>query len=94
MRKRFAPGRRRPSAAAASVALCLPLAGNAVAQAIEAERRFERIGVAEGKVTGLGLAVTRGIVEEHGGRIVFTDTGEPGSRFCVFLPLPTTEQPA
>ena len=37
---------------------------------------------------GLGLAITRKIVEEHGGRIYVAENGRPGTEMVVELPLP------
>lgn len=42
----------------------------------------------QGKGTGLGLAVSRNIVQEHGGDIEFENLGSPlGARFTVTLPV-------
>jgi signal transduction histidine kinase len=45
---------------------------------------------------GLGLAITRKIVEDHGGRIYVAARGKPGTEMVVELPLPTpaVAQPA
>lgn len=37
---------------------------------------------------GLGLAITRKIVEEHGGRIYVAEHGKPGTEMVLELPLP------
>lgn len=37
---------------------------------------------------GLGLAITRKIVEDHGGRIYVAENGKPGTEMVVELPLP------
>jgi signal transduction histidine kinase len=37
---------------------------------------------------GLGLAITRKIVEDHGGRIYVAENGQPGTEIVVELPLP------
>ena len=42
---------------------------------------------ARGEGTGLGLAVVRGIVRDHGGRITAERVPTGGTRFCVELPL-------
>jgi signal transduction histidine kinase len=42
---------------------------------------------------GLGLAITRKIVEDHGGRIYVTDGQTPGTVIVMKLPLPTESVP-
>ncbi len=46
-----------------------------------------------GKGTGMGLFVTRGIVEAHGGKISVRNRSKQGARFSVYLPL-CHERPA
>ena len=43
---------------------------------------------------GLGLAITKKIVEEHGGRVYVADDGTPGTVVVLELPLPSVAQPA
>ena len=43
---------------------------------------------ATGEGVGLGLAITRELVQALGGRISFTSTPQVGTRFAVVLPLP------
>ncbi len=46
---------------------------------------------ARGSGMGLGLAIARGIVEKHGGRIVLSDAPEGGAIFTLFLPTGAVE---
>lgn len=41
-----------------------------------------------GKGTGLGLSISKGIIEEHGGALIY-DRNSPNTRFLVILPLPS-----
>ncbi len=42
-----------------------------------------------GEGTGLGLSVSHGIVEKHGGRLSVSSSPGCGATFSVFLPVPT-----
>lgn len=57
--------------------------------AAEAERVFDRfytVPGAEGS-SGLGLAICKGLIEAHGGRIWVERPGEPGARLAFALPV-------
>lgn len=53
--------------------------------------KFYRVGGTPpgGTSTGMGLAIVKGLVEAHGGRVVAESVLGRGSRFVVFLPLTT-----
>jgi len=52
------------------------------------DKVFEPYFTTKAKGVGLGLSLTKKIVEEHGGRIVYEPRAEVGSRFIISLPLP------
>jgi signal transduction histidine kinase/CHASE3 domain sensor protein/ActR/RegA family two-component response regulator len=61
---------------------------------------FERLGAQQSGIegTGLGLALSKGLVEAMGGQLALEATGSEGTTFSVFLPmaepLPTSVDPA
>ncbi len=46
------------------------------------------------KGTGLGMSISKGIVEEHGGSIAVSNRDEGGARFTLSFPLGPVETPA
>jgi two-component system cell cycle sensor histidine kinase/response regulator CckA len=44
-----------------------------------------------GEGTGLGMAVVHGIIKAHGGRIDVKSTPGQGTRFDIFLPIPSAQ---
>jgi signal transduction histidine kinase len=57
------------------------------------ERMFDAFHTTKPKGTGMGLAITRSILEAHGGRIWATDNPGAGATFHFTLPV-EAEEPA
>jgi signal transduction histidine kinase len=86
-RRRASPPQPRDGAPEEYVALSVEDQGTGIPEEVRRhlfEPFFTTKGVGEG--TGLGLSVSRGIVEEHRGWIEVQTEPEKGSRFTVFLP--------
>ena len=54
-------------------------------------RAFEPYVTGKTKGTGLGLAVVKKIIEEHGGTVHAENLEPHGARLCVTLPLSETK---
>lgn len=74
-----APGER-------AVAIAVEDEGPGVPESLRA-RLFEPFFSTKSRAGGLGLAITRRLVEEAGGAIEVQERAPRGSRFCVTLPL-------
>jgi PAS domain S-box-containing protein len=82
----------RPEADGAQLRLSIADSGCGMDEATLA-RVFEPFFTTKppGEGTGLGLSVAHGIVKAHGGRIEVTSAPGQGSRFDVFLPVPSEQ---
>jgi two-component system, LuxR family, sensor kinase FixL len=75
----------QPSAAAPGIEISVRDGGGGIAPAIR-ERLFQAFATTKSQGLGLGLAISRTIVEEHGGRIWLQASDATGSEFRIFLP--------
>ena len=58
----------------------------------EAARIFEPFYTTKADGTGLGLAVSYGIIQQHGGRIEVNSVPQQGTTFTVLLPMPRDDE--
>ena len=88
-------GIRIERGAGSDIAICVEDSGPGLSadQAAAIFEEFEQAGPASDgeRGTGLGLPITRRLVERMGGRIVLDSLPGEGSRFGVVLPLPPVE---
>jgi signal transduction histidine kinase len=75
---------------AARAQLTVSDTGPGIAPAI-ADRLFTPFATTKATGTGLGLSLSRRIVEEHGGTITADNRPEGGARFHIAIPLPGPE---
>lgn len=76
----------KTSRIAESVEVALSDTGNGVSSA-DAERIFEPFVTTKPEGLGVGLSISRSIVEAHGGGIYFRNNADRGATFCITLPL-------
>jgi len=53
----------------------------------QAKHIFDAFFTTKNDGTGMGLAISRSIIESHGGRLWFTPNNGPGATFCFTLPM-------
>jgi ligand-binding sensor domain-containing protein/signal transduction histidine kinase len=53
----------------------------------QAEHIFNAFFTTKNEGTGMGLAISRSIIESHGGRLWFTPNAGPGATFCFTVPI-------
>ncbi len=58
------------------------------------ERLFDTFWTTKPDGTGLGLTISRGIIESHGGRLWAEPAGRGGAVFCFTLPAAPEEEPS
>jgi len=74
------------SAVSGSVDVAIKDTGRGVDPA-DAERIFESFATTKPSGLGVGLSISRSIVEAHGGRVYLGDNSANGATFCFTLPL-------
>ena len=55
--------------------------------ASHADRLFEAFYTTKAEGTGMGLSISRAIIEAHGGRLWVSQNGSHGAAFCFSLPV-------
>jgi signal transduction histidine kinase len=58
----------------------------------QADRIFEAFFTTKPHGTGMGLAISRTIIESYGGRLWATSNSGPGATFCFTLPATVEAQ--
>jgi signal transduction histidine kinase len=58
----------------------------------EAEHIFDAFFTTKKEGTGMGLAISRSIIESHGGRLCFTPNTGPGATFYFTLPIDASDR--
>jgi signal transduction histidine kinase len=77
-----------------SVSFCVSDTGPGIPEEFRPRifEKFFRVPISTGPTgSGLGLSITRKIIESHGGRIEFSCPPTGGTRFCFYLPVATPQ---
>jgi PAS domain S-box-containing protein len=60
----------------------------------DAERLFDAFYTTKTEGMGIGLSISRSVIESHGGRVWATANDEPGTTFCIWVPDEPRATPA
>jgi two-component system sensor kinase FixL len=77
---------RSRATSADEVTVCVRDSGTGIQESVE-DRLFEPLVTTKNEGMGMGLRISRSIVEEHGGRIWIENNPDAGATACFSIPV-------